>query len=84
MSDSVERPRHLFIVHLWREPGRILEEDQWRGSVEHAATGQRRYFGSLSTLIHFLQLHLEQASASDELESAPTQPDSDSASWPDI
>jgi hypothetical protein len=53
------RPQHLFIVRVWREPGRTPEEGQWRGLVEHVPDGQRRYFTSLDDLSGFLRSHLD-------------------------
>jgi hypothetical protein len=48
--------RHLFVVRVWHEPGG--DGGQWRGSVEHAATGQRLYFATLDQLADFIALRL--------------------------
>ncbi len=57
MSDAANRPHHLFIVRLWREPGQI-SLGQWRGSVEHVPSGRRLYFVSLSDLADFITLRI--------------------------
>jgi hypothetical protein len=50
----------VFIVRVWCERGdgdsAIAE---WRGSVEHIATGQRAFFRNLESVIEFMKPHLE-------------------------
>jgi hypothetical protein len=58
MTDSSARQQHLFIVRLWHEPSQIAAPGQWRGSVEHAESGQRRYFIALGDLTEFVASHL--------------------------
>jgi hypothetical protein len=52
-----KRTEHLFVVRLWREasgaPG------TWRGSIEHVATRQRRYFSDLDALPSFIGTRIE-------------------------
>lgn len=57
--------RHLFIVRIWMEqrsgtsPGAPAESRRtWRGLVEHAITGHKMYFDSLSDLNDFIVLSL--------------------------
>jgi len=59
------RPRHLFIVRLWHEPGRTSAEGQWRGSAEHVPSGQRRYFATFEALAHFLWQTMDEARPAD-------------------
>jgi hypothetical protein len=49
----MERVEHLFVVRIWREAG-ANDRDAWRGSVEHVATGARRYFAALAELDAFI------------------------------
>jgi hypothetical protein len=67
MTDSSARQQHLFIVRLWHEPSQIAAPGQWRGSVEHAESGQRRYFIALGDLTEFVAAQLGEA----QLDGAP-------------
>jgi hypothetical protein len=67
MTDSSARQQHLFIVRLWHEPSQIAAPGQWRGSVEHAESGQRRYFIALGDLAEFVASRLGEA----QLDGAP-------------
>ena len=45
---------HLFTVRIWREElgaGRV----EWRGKVQHALSGEARYFREWTELIAFLR-----------------------------
>ena len=57
MSDGTERPNHLFIVRLWREPG-LGGDGPWRGSVQHVASGRRRYYSTMVDLTEFISARL--------------------------
>ena len=61
-------PSHLFTVRLWREE---LEEGryEWRGKVQHALSGETRYFRRWEDLIAFVQ-------EKGEGTTAPLKPDS--------
>jgi len=59
MSNDAARPSHLFVVRLWLEPGRTPAESQWRGSVEHTPSGERRYFAALDELLCFVRRQLD-------------------------
>jgi hypothetical protein len=50
---ATARFEHTFIVRTWREE---REEGcaQWRGSVEHVATKERRYFRDFADLSAFI------------------------------
>jgi hypothetical protein len=50
--------RHLFIVRIWREDSETASGGQWRGSVEHAPSGERAHFVSLETLNAFINKFL--------------------------
>jgi hypothetical protein len=59
---SVMTPKridHVFMVRLWAETSGEAAQPDWRGVVEHAASGQRRYFTSLDDLTAFLRTQLE-------------------------
>lgn len=73
---TTKRIEHVFMVRLWAEPtGKSLPPD-WRGVVEHAASGQRRYFTSLDDLTTFLQAQLAASIAppADRVEELPRPP----------
>ncbi|PZR98382.1 MAG: hypothetical protein DLM69_08735 [Candidatus Chloroheliales bacterium] len=48
------RVEHLFIVRIWGELDAGRELGQWRGSVEHLASRERRYFTAFSDLTAFI------------------------------
>jgi hypothetical protein len=49
---------HLFVVRIWLEPGRTPAEGQWRGSVVHVPSGERRYFAEMEDLAQFVRMEL--------------------------
>jgi hypothetical protein len=53
-----KRIDHVFMVRLWSETATGRLPPDWRGVVEHAASGQKLYFTSLDDLIAFLTEHL--------------------------
>ncbi|MBV9233471.1 MAG: hypothetical protein JO030_05460 [Candidatus Eremiobacteraeota bacterium] len=44
----MDRSEHCFIVRLWREDG--AGQGEWRGSLDHVGSRERRYFGALRLL----------------------------------
>ncbi|MBV8531684.1 MAG: hypothetical protein JO104_10235 [Candidatus Eremiobacteraeota bacterium] len=44
----MQRREHCFIVRLWRESG--APDGDWRGSVDHVGSQERRYFAALDAL----------------------------------
>jgi hypothetical protein len=54
MIESAAGLHHSFVVRLWYEPGGADTSGQWRGSVEHVPSGQRRYFIALGDLTEFV------------------------------
>jgi hypothetical protein len=56
---------HLFTVRIWREElgdGRI----EWRGKVQHALSGEARYFREWTELIAFVREQVGDTRQSDE------------------
>lgn len=53
---SVARQKDAFLVNLWFESRGHGEPEstEWRGSVEHLMTQQRRYFTEIVDLVTFL------------------------------
>ena len=52
-NDLGHQRSHLFTLRLWAEPlgeGR----SEWRGRVQHVASGETRYFRDWSTLVTLL------------------------------
>ena len=57
---SFEENSHSFIVRIWLEPRELAEAvPEWRGVVEHVASGERRYFIDLDDLLNFIASHLD-------------------------
>jgi hypothetical protein len=55
----------VFIVRIWIEPREIPgQKPEWRGYIEHVASGERRSFRSLAEITRFIAPHLEQLGAS--------------------
>jgi len=50
---------HSFVVRIWREPSLTCPNgrSQWRGRVQHAASGQYQVFESVSEMLVFIQSH---------------------------
>ena len=68
MADEVSRSQsHLFTLRVWREQ---VSDDyiEWRGKVQHALSGEARYFREWTELIAFVR---EQAGDAEEVD----QPD---------
>jgi len=47
-----------FVLRIWWEE----EETSWRGWIQHAATGDSRYFNRLVQLLTFVEAHIESPS----------------------
>jgi hypothetical protein len=48
-----------FVVRIWREKGeRGGINPEWRGVIEHVASGQRQYFRDLKAMITLLEPYL--------------------------
>jgi hypothetical protein len=62
-DESVRARSHLFTVRVWREE---LGADrvEWRGKVQHALTGEARYFREWAALIAFVQEQVGDQTAS--------------------
>jgi len=59
MSATDTRTRHTFVVRLWHEPSELAPPGQWRGSVDHLASGDQRHFLTLRDLCDFIVLQTE-------------------------
>jgi hypothetical protein len=57
MRVEKERFEHTFLVRTWCESGEADAPAEWRGSVEHLATKQRRYFRDFADLCAFILTH---------------------------
>jgi len=57
---SFEENTHSFIVRIWLEPRELAGAvPEWRGVVEHAASGERRYFMDFDDLLNFIASYLD-------------------------
>ncbi|HET9344009.1 MAG TPA: hypothetical protein VFO25_13965 [Candidatus Eremiobacteraceae bacterium] len=56
MDNGDQRTEHVFLVRMWRERGGA--DPQWRGSVQHVATGRRLFVGSAAEVGDFISLQL--------------------------
>lgn len=45
------RSSNSFVLRIW------WEEEGWRGWVQHAASGETRYFEQVEDLISFVEVH---------------------------
>jgi hypothetical protein len=59
------RAEHIFVIRVWYEAG-VADPDAWRGSVEHAGSGARRYFSDYATLTGFIAAQARPAQARKE------------------
>jgi hypothetical protein len=50
---SSRQDEHLFVIRTWTE-GNANKDGQWRASVTHVSSGDRRYFTSYEELHQFL------------------------------
>ena len=48
----------MFVVRMWHEYSAVAPVGQWRGSVEHLASGQRQYFHYLPDMLEFISARL--------------------------
>lgn len=59
MSEAGSGTQGSFIVRIRIEPREVVgAEPIWRGVVEDVATGERRYFQHMSSLVEFLSAYL--------------------------
>lgn len=54
------RRKEAFLVNLWFE-----SPAEWRGSVEHLTTRQRRYFSEIVELVAFLTAYAKKSDHKD-------------------
>ncbi|MBS1253431.1 MAG: hypothetical protein MAG451_02480 [Anaerolineales bacterium] len=55
---------HMFQVRIWRED-LGAGQSEWRGKVQHALSGRRRYFRQWPDLLVYLQEMLSEVEAED-------------------
>ena len=55
-GDQDRRVEHVFLVRMWLERG--ATESQWRGSVQHVASGRRLFVGSPGEVSEFISVQL--------------------------
>lgn len=58
-SDHEQRIEHVFLVRMWLE--RDSTRSQWRGSVQHVASGRRLFVGSPGEVSDFITVQLPKA-----------------------
>lgn len=56
VGDQAQRVEHVFLVRMWLERG--ATESQWRGSVQHVASGRRLFVGSPGEVSDFIAVQL--------------------------
>jgi hypothetical protein len=61
--------RHSFIVRIWRES----PDQEWKGSVEHAASRESALLQDLADLIGFIERYKDPIGPGALRESAPKQ-----------
>jgi len=50
-----DTPYHIFVVRVWCESAEPGPGGEWRGSIEHAATHDKRYFREVEVLSTFIR-----------------------------
>lgn len=55
MKREEQHHRNSFVLRIWWEEG--TQPHQWRGWVQHAATGETRCFRRLTDLLAFVEAH---------------------------
>lgn len=81
-----ESERHTFIVRFWRQPREIEgQPPDWRGSIESAAGGKRRYFLTFQEMILFMveAMQLGEADLRALMRSEAHDADSEAETQPD-
>jgi hypothetical protein len=59
--DYLEESDHAFIIRIWKEKREIESAPPvWRGVIEHAATGKKRYLQDLAHILTFITPYLEE------------------------
>ena len=49
----------VFIIRIWREPREIEgASPEWRGSIEHVASGERHYLTNLCDILDYIAPHV--------------------------
>jgi hypothetical protein len=57
--NSPEKDRQVFIVRIWREAREIEGKlPEWRGMIEAAQSGERRYLKNLGDIAAFIAPYL--------------------------
>jgi hypothetical protein len=58
-TDAGETPLLSFIVRIWVESSaREGDVPQWRGSVQHIPSGDKRYVDDMEEIVAFFESHL--------------------------
>lgn len=58
---AVEDYAHVFVLRIWREPREIVDAPpQWRGFIEDATRGRRRYLTRLDDIPAFIAPYLRE------------------------
>ena len=61
---SFEQGSHSFIVRIWWEPREIEGASaEWRGLIEHVASGKQHYCQDLEEIIAFIIPYLQEMDA---------------------
>jgi hypothetical protein len=67
----LENINHSYIVRIWLEPREIEGANiEWKGSVQHVTSGERKYFTTFAQLNAFIA----KCAALDVPELAPEEP----------
>jgi hypothetical protein len=52
----IDQPYRAFLLRLWQEQAATPDQPSiWRYSLDDPRTGERRGFGDIAALLHFLQ-----------------------------
>jgi hypothetical protein len=59
MEEEGRKPSQLFTLRVWTEAVGD-SQTEWRGKVQHIATGEARYFRSWQALVEFLERRMSE------------------------
>jgi len=62
MSDDAGHREQVFLVRMWPAQPAAARQG-WRGSVQHVATGRKRYISGLADVMEFISAELTDATA---------------------
>ncbi len=61
MTPQLNQRTESFVVRIWLEPREIANAQvEWRGVIEHVASGKRQYVLDLDTIVIFMAEYMQE------------------------